>query len=97
MLTKPIIFLIYTYLVIYKISTLFLKTSGLIQIKPINFRTIIVRIFKKYLKGSFVPICFQHLSLTNLAFLPCLCHQFILVKETFLCIYIHSIYYFLIY
>ena len=43
---------------------------------------IILRIFKKYLKVSFVPICFQHLSWTNLAFLPCLYYLFSKVTLT---------------
>lgn len=38
---------------------------------------IILCIFKKYIKVSFIPICFQYLTLTNLAFLPCLCYKFI--------------------
>jgi hypothetical protein len=39
------------------------------------YRNNLLRIFKKYLKISFVPICFQHLPLTNLAFLPCLYYK----------------------
>ena len=30
----------------------------------------------KYPKVSFALKCFQHLSLTDVAFLPCLCEQF---------------------
>ena len=63
--------------VIYQISTYFLKISRFLQIKPISIKKFnvcnnLLRIFKKYLKVSFVPICFQHLSRTNIASLPCL-------------------------
>lgn len=69
------------YLVFYKISTLFLKILEILTNKAyyhnnLNKNIIMIvmlyYVYKKYLKVSFVPICFQHLSLTNLAFLPCL-------------------------
>ena len=64
---------------IYKLNKYFIKlvlhsSKSLDSYKKslYSIRNIILRIFKKYLKVSFVPICFQHLSWTNLAFLPCL-------------------------
>lgn len=101
---------IYFQIVNYEISTLFLRISKSLQIKPIiifcndlllcimdtsitkYIRNNILHILKKYFKISFVPICFQHLSLTNLAFLPCLYNQFVLVKETFLCVLFKILY-----
>lgn len=65
--------------VIYNLNQFFIKLV-LHSSKSLDYykqslcriRNVILRIFKKYLKVSFVPICFQHLSWTNLAFLPCL-------------------------
>ena len=62
------------------ISTLYLKMFSFLQLKPINYykiynnysRSVLLR-KKKYNKVCFAFRCFQHLSLTDVAFLPCLC------------------------